>query len=684
MPTSARVRAIVVAATCGLAAALAVALPSQQLPAQAADLRAFDPGFIISDALFYDSGTMSAAAVHSFLVNKGSSCHAATGSTCLKDFRQATSTRAADSRCTRTYAGAGSETAAQIIAKVGVACGINPQALIVMLQKEQGLVTATAGKTALVYQKAMGFGCPDTAACDAKYYGFFNQVFSAAHQYRNYAMSPTSYGHRAGMVNQVRLHPNAACGTSAVYIRNQATASLYNYTPYQPNGAALAAGYGTGDSCSAYGNRNFWNYFTDWFGPTTQRPPVGSFDALTTSPGVISVRGWAVDPDTTASINVHVYVDGKATTALTAAGSRPDVGRIYRRGDNHGFSGAVGAADGTHQVCIYAIDSAGRSNPRLGCGPVKVTNRAPMGAIDAATSTQGRIAVGGWALDPDTAAPISVHVYVDGKVTQALTANTSRPDVGRIYGKGVNHGFSGTAIASAGTHQVCVYAIDATGGTNPRVGCKEVTVTNQAPTGAVDLLRSGMESFTVHGWALDPDTTGPLAVHLYIDGKMAQTLTANTSRPDVGRLYGKGDTHGFQNTLNVPYGKHQVCIYAIDSWVGSGRLVGCPTVDVNGTAFGVLDSARATSGSITLHGWAVDPNTTDPITVHVYLNGKAIQALTANRPRPDVGRIYGLGDLHGFDSTVSGSAGDRVCMYAIDSWQGTNPLIEACQTVTVA
>ena len=46
------------------------------------------------------------------------------------------------------------------------------------------------------------------------------------------------------------------CGTSSVYIQNQATAGLYNYTPYQPNAAALANLYGTGDSCSAYGNRN--------------------------------------------------------------------------------------------------------------------------------------------------------------------------------------------------------------------------------------------------------------------------------------------------------------------------------------------------------------------------------------------------------------------------------------------
>jgi len=135
---------------------------------------------------------------------------------------------------------------------------------------------------------------------------------------------------------------------------------------------------------------------------------------------------------------------------MTAAASRPDVGRTYRRGDNHGFSGTVGAANGTHQVCVYAIDSAGGTNARIGCATVNVTNRLPIGSLDAVTSSEGRILASGWALDPDTSSPITVHVYVDGKAVRALTADTSRPDVGRLFGKGDSHGFSGTADALAG------------------------------------------------------------------------------------------------------------------------------------------------------------------------------------------------------------------------------------------
>ncbi|MBW8871453.1 MAG: hypothetical protein JF618_04540 [Leifsonia sp.] len=240
--------------------------PQAQAPAAAADGRQFDAGNIISDALFYDGGAMTAGQVQTFLSSKVSTCVA--GYTCLKDYRQSTSTKAAvDYRCS-AYTGAANESAATIIARVGAACGISQKVLIVLLEKEQSLVSDT-WPTANQYQKATGYACPDTAACDSQYLGFFNQVYNAALQFKRYAASPTSWNHVAGRVNAIRYSPNAACGSSNVYIHNLATAGLYNYTPYQPNAAALNNLYGTGDGCSAYGNRNFWRIYTDWFGPTT-------------------------------------------------------------------------------------------------------------------------------------------------------------------------------------------------------------------------------------------------------------------------------------------------------------------------------------------------------------------------------------------------------------------------------
>ncbi|MFF8188112.1 hypothetical protein ACF044_12745 [Microbacterium sp. NPDC016588] len=229
-----------------------------------ADLSQFRPGNIISNEVFFDSGTMSAAQIDTFLRSKVSSC--ASGSVCLKDFRQTTPDRAADSYCS-AYAGAANETAGAILAKVATACGINPQVLIVMLEKEQGLVTARApGSRA--YTSAMGQGCPDTAACDARYYGFFNQVYGAARQMQIYTAGRFFTYYAPGKSWYIRYDTELSCGSSPVFIENQATANLYYYTPYQPNAAALRAGYGEGDGCSAYGNRNFYNYFTDWFGST--------------------------------------------------------------------------------------------------------------------------------------------------------------------------------------------------------------------------------------------------------------------------------------------------------------------------------------------------------------------------------------------------------------------------------
>ena len=231
-----------------------------------ADLSKFQPGNIISDAAFFNAGTMSEAQVQSFLQSKVPTCQS--GYTCLKDWYDTSRTTSADAMC-GAYSGGVRERASTIIYKVAQACGINPQVLIVMLQKEQGLVNHT-WPSDWRYTIAMGQGCPDTAACDTRYYGFFNQVYGAAWQLKRYGNPAGTSQYftwfAPGNTWNVRWHPNEACGSAPVYIQNQATANLYYYTPYQPNSAAIRAGYGEGDGCSAYGNRNFYQYFTDWFG----------------------------------------------------------------------------------------------------------------------------------------------------------------------------------------------------------------------------------------------------------------------------------------------------------------------------------------------------------------------------------------------------------------------------------
>lgn len=275
-------------------------------------------GYIISDTEFFASGSMTAAAVQRFLVSKMGTCKAKSGQPrCLRDFTADVPARSADAYCAalskRTRA-----RAADIIVDVARACGINPKVILTMLQKEQGLVTATA-PSAWSYRAAMGQACPDFAPCSAAAAGFVNQVYLGARQMQIYSKNPTSFTYRAGRANTIPWHPDATCGTSTVFIQNQATANLYNYTPYRANISALAAGYGSGDPCSAYGNRNFYNYYVDWFakGSKTTTGAPSTVAACTKPPAADVVRRADL-----------VRIPANATTVRTAPSTSCTTGKL--------------------------------------------------------------------------------------------------------------------------------------------------------------------------------------------------------------------------------------------------------------------------------------------------------------------------------------------------------------------
>ena len=233
-------------------------------------LAGFTAGNIMSDSVFTDESTMTESQIQAFFDSKVSTCRGGSDSwgqiVCLKDYRTDSVDRPADGYC-RGYTGAKGESAARIIYRVSQSCDINPRVLIVMLQKEQSLVTHT-WPSAWRYDMALGQGCPDDAPCNPAYVGFFHQIYGAARQMQTYLEGRWFTWYAPGNTWNVLYNPNRDCGSGRVYIANAATAALYYYTPYQPNAAALRAGYGAGDACSSYGNRNFYNYFTDWFGPT--------------------------------------------------------------------------------------------------------------------------------------------------------------------------------------------------------------------------------------------------------------------------------------------------------------------------------------------------------------------------------------------------------------------------------
>lgn len=133
--------------------------------------------------------------------------------------------------------------AAEVIYSASKQYRINPKYLIVLLQKEQSLIT-DPNPSQKQLDWATGY-----AVCDSclmtdeeiqKYKGFYNQVTNAAKRNRFYIDNKTT-----PWFFQVQNYYNID-GESVSPI-NQATANLYNYTPH------------------INGNYNFWKIWQKWF-----------------------------------------------------------------------------------------------------------------------------------------------------------------------------------------------------------------------------------------------------------------------------------------------------------------------------------------------------------------------------------------------------------------------------------
>lgn len=162
-------------------------------------------------------------------------------------------------------------TAAELIWDVSQISGINPQVILVTLQKEQGLITTPVSQDRLprALNHAMGFDCPDSSGCGNLFPGFYYQLFGnvdtegnrylgATKSLMKSFLTPNGRGPDVGRAPshvgdsiQISNTLGDYAGISAqqmVTLGNRSTAALYRYTPHVFNG-----------------NYNFWNFFTSWF-----------------------------------------------------------------------------------------------------------------------------------------------------------------------------------------------------------------------------------------------------------------------------------------------------------------------------------------------------------------------------------------------------------------------------------
>lgn len=313
-----------------------IAMPLQK--ASAANGSDWEAGNIIGDDVFTDKNSMSIADIQNFLNQKvgtggyasipgqcdsngnltaepySSSTRTQYGAnrnpanpkfTCLKDYYEVPKTDPGPGIPASNYGGvpipAGAISAAGMIWNAAQRYNISPKVLLVTIHKESaGPLTTDDWPFQSQYTYAMGAECPDGpngANCDSNYAGFSIQISESARLFRYYLdnMQQPWWTHKKPyQVNNilwqvvVKNGQPSNCGGSDVYITNKATAALYTYTPYQPNAAALANLYTTGDYCSAYGNRNFWVIFTDWFGRPNAPPFTASYQSQSPYPVINS------------------------------------------------------------------------------------------------------------------------------------------------------------------------------------------------------------------------------------------------------------------------------------------------------------------------------------------------------------------------------------------------------------
>lgn len=236
-------------------------------PAHAADW--WDAGSIIEDAVFFDSTAMNEAEIRSFIKSKGANCTSKGSDKCLKDLKVSTTvTQPKRSTGCKPLPALKDADAARVIAETAKACGINPQVILVTIQKEQSGVTQARPQA--TWDKAMGAYCPENG-CKPEAKGFAKQIYFGADMLRGYTEKPQEYpavaAFKAGTPYGLKTGSKASCPKINVKIKNVATAALYTYTPYTPNAATVRAypGASPDKNCVHTGYLNFANYMRTWF-----------------------------------------------------------------------------------------------------------------------------------------------------------------------------------------------------------------------------------------------------------------------------------------------------------------------------------------------------------------------------------------------------------------------------------
>lgn len=261
---------------------------------------AFNPSLLITDQAFEDVNTFGGVeGIQKFLEQRGSVLANTSPDFLIKLKEPETLTKVGleDPQPSLSRL----RTAAELIYDAGRKHGLNPQVILVILQKEQSLITGRFNSDSDLQRaldRALGFGCPDYEGCGDIFLGFYRQLFgtfdqsgsrwlgAAASLMRSFRTESggtrvgrgpmvdagsTTFGRpvvRTARKGDAITLDNTMGGydgvmqNQTVTLSNYATAALYRYTPHVFNG-----------------NYNFWKFYTLWF-----KYPNGTVIKLGTDP----------------------------------------------------------------------------------------------------------------------------------------------------------------------------------------------------------------------------------------------------------------------------------------------------------------------------------------------------------------------------------------------------------------
>ncbi len=286
-----------------ITALLVVSIIATLVFASSAFAAVFNPNLVISDDNMRADDSYTSADVQAFLQSKGSVL------------------------ATRSFArhdNGSVAPASTIIFEAARAYRISPKVLLVMLQKEQSLITGSYTGTTLAYKLdwAVGMGVPDNSPRNERYRGFGNQLWYAAQRLDGYGEGKNGSTvplWKPGLANSY-TPPGVRTGNIATYKLYVYNPSIGANQPYPDQN--------TKDGDHLSGNASFWLIHWRWFGDPFANPairPVYAFQdrksgsyLYTTSPAekyklsraskTYSYRGTMASVNTSGGVNpVPVY-----------------------------------------------------------------------------------------------------------------------------------------------------------------------------------------------------------------------------------------------------------------------------------------------------------------------------------------------------------------------------------------